>query len=85
MARISKVSIKRSEAIEQIVQLIAEDLASNSKSTIAGMIAELLINGSYGYKNKLNMELIQELEGSVFYGQNVEITIINDLPVGEFK
>ncbi len=85
MAQISKVSIKRSEAIEQIAQSVADDLANNSRSSIAGIIAELLIDGSYGYKNMLNMELIRELEGSVFYGQNVEITIINDLPVGEFE
>lgn len=80
----NKTEMMRSEAIQEMAALIAEDIANNSRSTIQEKIADLLIHGHVGYKNMLNIELIRELEGSVFYGQNVEITVINDLPVGEF-
>jgi hypothetical protein len=84
MAQVNKVSINRSEAIQQIADLIAEDISGHSRGTIASMVADLLINGHQGYKNMLNLELIQELEGSVFYGQDVEITVVNDLEVGKW-
>jgi hypothetical protein len=77
-----KVVMTREEAIDRLLECWA-DYYSDDPHQAFENIMEIYENGMKGYRHMTSIELIQELEGSVFYGENVEITIRKEIGDGE--
>lgn len=67
----------RAQAIERLMETQAEYYHQDPHQAVENYLA-CLESGHKGYCQMTNIELIQELEGSTFYGENVEITIKKD-------
>ncbi len=64
----------REQAIERLMETQADFYWQDPHQAVETVLA-LIKSGLKGYDNMNNIELIQELEGSTFYGEDVEITI----------
>lgn len=69
-----RIVLTREEAIEKLMETQADFYWQDLHQAVETVLA-LMQSGLKGYDNMNNIELIQELEGSTFYGEDVEITI----------
>jgi hypothetical protein len=77
-----KVVMTREKAIDSLMECWFNYYSDDPHQAFEN-IMKIYENGMKGYRNMTNIELIQELEGSVFYGENVEITIRKEIGDGE--
>ncbi len=77
-----KVVLTREEAIDRLLECWA-DFYNQDPHQVVENILSIYKSGTKGYDKMTSIELIQELEGSVFYGENVEITIRKEIGDGE--
>jgi hypothetical protein len=83
MAKSFKVlTFTREQAIEQLMETNANFYWQDPHQAVENYLA-VLRTGLKGYDKMTSIELIQELEGSTFYGENVEITIRKEIGDGE--
>jgi hypothetical protein len=73
---IHKVKMTREFAIESLIDCWAEFYSDDHKEAIDELL-NIFKKGRKGFDQMTNIELIQELEGSVFYGETVEITLVS--------
>lgn len=77
-----KVVMTREEAIDRLLETWADYYNQDPHQAIENLMSAYK-SGLKGYEKMTSIELIQELEGSVFYGENVEITIRKEIGDGE--
>lgn len=77
-----KVILTREDAIERLLEANADYYYQDPHQAVENYLS-ILKSGLKGYDQMNNIELIQELEGSVFYGVNVEITIKKEIGDGQ--
>lgn len=77
-----KVVMTREEAIDHLLKTWAEYYWDDPREAVENLLSAYK-SGLKGYEQMTSIELIQELEGSVFYGENVEITIRKEIGDGE--
>ena len=83
MAKSFKVlTFTREEAIERLMETNASYYWDDPHQAVENYLA-VLRTGLKGYDKMTNIELIQELEGSTFYCEDVEITIRKEIGDGE--
>ena len=73
---VRKVKMTREFAIDSLVECWSEYYSDDPHQAVENLLI-LYKGGTKGYDQMTNIELIQELEGSVFYGDQVEITIVS--------
>ena len=74
---IRKVKMTRDFAINSLLECWSEYYSDDPHQAVENLLI-LYKEGTKGYDKMTNIELIQELEGSVFYGEDVEITIVSE-------
>jgi hypothetical protein len=77
-----KHTFTREQAIERLMETNADFYWQDPHQAVENYLA-VLRTGLKGYDKMTNIELIQELEGSTFYGEDVEITIKKEIGDGE--
>ncbi len=77
-----KVVMTREEAIDRLLETWAEYYSDDPHQAVENILS-IYKSGLKGYDKMTSIELIQELEGSTFYGDDVEITIRKEIGDGE--
>lgn len=77
-----KVVMTREEAIDRLLETWADYYHQDPHQAVENLLSAYK-SGLKGYEKMTSIELIQELEGSTFYGENVEITIRKEIGDGE--
>jgi hypothetical protein len=77
-----KHTFTREQAIERLMETNADFYWQDPHQAVENYLA-VLRTGLKGYDKMTSIELIQELEGSTFYGEDVEITIRKEIGDGE--
>ena len=74
---IRKVKMDRALAIQSLQEVWFGFYSDDPKEALEALIKGMT-KGIIGWNDMTNDQLEQELEGSVFYGENVEITVLGD-------
>jgi len=77
-----KVVMTREEAIDRLLDTWADFYRQDPHQAIENILS-IYKSGLKGYEKMTSIELIRELEGSTFYGEDVEITIRKEIGDGE--
>ncbi len=77
-----KVVMTREEAIDRLLKTWADYYWDDPHQAVENILS-IYKSGLKGYDKMTSIELIQELEGSTFYGDDVEITIRKEIGDGE--
>lgn len=77
-----KVVMTRKEAIDRLLECWADFYNQDPHQAVENILS-IYESGTKGYDKMTSIELIQELENSVFYGEYVEITIRKEIGDGE--
>ena len=74
---VRKIKMTREFAINSLLECWAEFYSDDPKEAVEELIDKMK-KGLKGYDQMNNIELIQELADVVFYGEDVEITVVSE-------